>query len=534
MDRYRGHGAERDEMGKMSGCAAFGPLLEAHYHHALEPRTAQTVAEHVAGCAACGAALERFAAIDQLIADAPMPAPGPELHRRLAARIATARAHRSERSPGLVSPMPIERTAVVQVVNDRDTNNQQGTRPGKSARAGKGMQRMRVLLGTVAAALVVALLAGALLTRPHGPASGNVVSTPTPGNSNQSNTPTPDDTAYATSNQFTKPAGTCDPASIKAQMPAHALLFDLAMVSPNEGWAVGAIEDAGNGDPVGSLILHYTNCAWKPVVADNSGATLMGVSMTSATDGWAVGGSSDGKQIALHYTGGQWRPVTLPRENTFNGSYDLVRMHSSGDGWIVATHQKNSQGIAIDSLLHMANGHWSVVDNPVTAVRDVLPVSQNEAWMAGVIIGSQQQTPALYHYQAGKWTSVSLPTGVNIDRLRMVSPNNLWASGHINAPSNWDTDQTAAVLHYDGNQLRQANIGANGNPQFVQAFDGDTSWAFAISNVSATDIIGSVRYQRGGSWLAVKWPFTNMGMGLVAFGMTTMQRVSADEYCSSA
>ena len=47
--------------------------------------------------------------------------------------------------------------------------------------------------------------------------------------------------------------------------------------------------------------------------------------------------------------------------------------------------------------------------------------------MAGTIVGNQQ-TPTLYHYQAGSWTSASLPTGVNIDRLRMVSPNDIWAS----------------------------------------------------------------------------------------------------------
>ena len=156
----------------------------------------------------------------------------------------------------------------------------------------------------------------------------------------------------------------------------------------------------------------------------------MSVSMVSATDGWAVGGSSDGKQIALHYTEGAWQPVALPGENNAPGVYDSVHMRSAAEGWIVFTHNKNNQGIAIDSLLHLANGHWSAVDSPITSIPDVLPVAQNEAWMAGTIVGSQQ-TPALYHYQAGSWTSASLPTGVNIDRLRMVSPNDIWASGHI-------------------------------------------------------------------------------------------------------
>ena len=76
VNRHRGHGAERDKNRATGGCAAFGPLLEAYYHHALNPQQAQSVAEHAAGCAACGAALERFAATDQLIAAAPTPRQG--------------------------------------------------------------------------------------------------------------------------------------------------------------------------------------------------------------------------------------------------------------------------------------------------------------------------------------------------------------------------------------------------------------------------------------------------------------------------
>ena len=107
--------------------------------------------------------------------------------------------------------------------------------------------------------------------------------------------------------------------------------------------------------------------------------------MDSATDGWAVGGSGDGKQLALHYTGGTWQRVALPGEDDAQGVYDSVHMRSAGEGWIVFTHNKNSQGIAIDSLLHLANGHWSAVDSPITLVNDVLPVAQNEAWMAGSV-----------------------------------------------------------------------------------------------------------------------------------------------------
>ena len=523
MDTHRGHGAESnqpDQPGENGGCAAFGPLLEAFYHHALAPERARAVAEHAARCARCHAALADFAATDRLIAAAPSAQPGPELRRRLMARITAA-------------STPIERDAVVNDVNDtNDFSDTPWIRPETPTRgAGRGAQRLRVLLGTAAAVLIVALLAGALLTRPHGQAAGTGAqkSTPLPTQA-QANTPTPGPDSYANSAQFARAAGTCDPGKITANIPAHALLFDLAMVAPYEGWAVGAIESATGGDPISPVMLHFKDCAWTPIAADYPGMTLMSVAMASASDGWAVGGSSDGKQLALHYTNGAWRQVTLPGENSFDGGYDLVRMRSVDEGWIVVGHAKNTQGIAVASLLHYANGHWTALDSPLTWVQDVQLVGPNEAWMAGIQIANQQQTPALYHYQAGSWTSANLPAGVVVDRLRVVAPNDIWASGHINAPSNVDYEQSAAALHYNGNSWQKVNSGASGHPQFIQSFDSATGWAFTIDADMSADTVTGAQYQRNGTWLRVKWPFANMSMGLVAFGMSPMQRVSADEY----
>lgn len=393
-------------------------------------------------------------------------------------------------------------------------------------------RRMSMWLGTVAAVLIVALLAGVLLTRPHspGPASRNLASTstPTPFSSNQTGTTTPDQTKYATSDQFSKPVGTCDPARIKANLPSQILLFDLAMVSPDEGWAVGS-QLGPYGDPANPVILHYKDCSWTSVAANYPGMTLVSVSMGSATDGWAVGGSSAGRQLALHYTNGAWQETSLPGENTFDGTNQMARMRSAGDGWIVIRHAKNSQGQLRDGLLRLANGQWSTVTAPFAAINDILPVTQDEAWIAGYVSDGQQH-PVLYHYQAGSWTSVALPSGVAIDRLRMVSPNDIWGSGHISASSNVDVQQSAAVMRYDGSGWRQVTIGASGQPQFVQAFDSNTSWAFTLDPTASQDVIGSVRYERDGTWLKIKWPFSEMNMGMVVFGMNTIQRVSADEY----
>ena len=260
VNRHRGHGAEQDKIREPGGCAAFGPQLEAYYYHALEPQQAQSVAEHAAGCALCRATLERFAATDQLIAAAPIALPGPELRQRLAARIATARA---DRSTGAATPVPIERTTVVQDMNDVN-DSPWTTTETQTRQTGRHWQRMRVLLGTVAA-----VLSG-------GPAGGGLADAATwasrrPGdehpNAHNGQPDDADDRSHPVCDKRSihEASRSLQPSEhIKAHLPAHALLFDLAMVSPEEGWAVGAIEDAGNGDPVGSLILHYINCAWTP------------------------------------------------------------------------------------------------------------------------------------------------------------------------------------------------------------------------------------------------------------------------------
>jgi len=511
VDRHRGRGTERDETSETSGCATFGPLLEAYYHHALEPEAARAVAEHAANCATCSAVLARFAATDRLIADAPMPAPGPELRQRLATRIATARAHRSDRSPGFVSSLPAERTAIVQVMNDRDTNNQREKRRQIPTRAGKGMQRTRVLLGTAAAALIVALLAGMLLTRMHAPLGQT--------NGNHSN--------------FSPAKGACAPGKITAQVPKDGDISALDMVSPDEGWAIGGVVDQTTLVSGKSFILQYHNCAWTPVVASIPDAGLSSISMGSVNDGWAVGGTSSGAPFAMHYASGVWKPVTPPGADVFHGlfTYGAVYMLSTDEGWIAVNLEKDSQGNPSSGLLHFANGKWSQVDTPFAVMSTVLPVAPADAWVVGYATKTAP-LPDMYHYQAGTWTRMALPSGIDIFTLRMVSPNNIWASGVRDARNSSGFE--AAVAHYDGSQWRQVPVSASGNPEDVEAFDQGASWAFAKYDPSVTTgnappannppTITEAQYQRDGTWQHVAWPFNDISL------IASLTRVSPDEY----
>lgn len=76
--------------------------------------------------------------------------------------------------------------------------------------------------------------------------------------------------------------------------PAGSSSFSLeaiAMVSADEGWAVGS-----NG-----LIVHDLNGSWSRVPSP-TGQTLWGLSMVSPTQGWAVGEQG----TILHYANGAW------------------------------------------------------------------------------------------------------------------------------------------------------------------------------------------------------------------------------------
>ncbi|HEY7342871.1 MAG TPA: hypothetical protein VH591_18505 [Ktedonobacterales bacterium] len=362
-------------------------------------------------------------------------------------------------------------------------------------------RRLSLWLGTVAAALVVALLAGMLLTRMHAPL----------GQTNGGH------------GSFSPAKGVCAPGKITAYVPEDGDIGSLDMVSPDEGWAIGGVVDPTTLEPGKSFILHYHNCAWAPITASIPDAGLSSISMGSANDGWAVGSTSSGAPFAMHYASGVWKPVTPPGADVFHGlfTYRAVHMLSADEGWIGVNLEKDNQGNPVSGLLHFANGKWSQVDTPFAVISTVLPVAPADAWVVGYATKTAQ-SPDMYHYQAGTWTRMAAPPGISIFTLRMVSPNNIWASGLVGPGSR---TIEAAVAHYDGSQWRRVAVNASGSPADVEAFDQGASWAFTKNDALPGDpVITEAQYQHDGSWQHMAWPFTNFSL------IDSLTRVSPDEY----
>ena len=134
-------------------------------------------------------------------------------------------------------------------------------------------------------------------------------------------------------------------------------LNSVAMVSPDDGWAVGQ-----SGE-----IKHWDGSKWTDVGGYDSSSTLNSVVMVSADDGWAVGYSGR----ILHWDGTRWSQTNSPVIDNLNS----VAMVSPNDGWAVGDSGR---------ILHWDGNSWVEVSSPVTeALKSVTIVSANEGWAAG-------------------------------------------------------------------------------------------------------------------------------------------------------
>ena len=78
-------------------------------------------------------------------------------------------------------------------------------------------------------------------------------------------------------------------------------------------WAVGNYDDVGGGCPQPTLIEHWNGRTWKVVPSQGPlcGNELDGVHVISPDDGWAVGasfdlGGTDSAPLAMHWDGTSW------------------------------------------------------------------------------------------------------------------------------------------------------------------------------------------------------------------------------------
>lgn len=261
-----------------------------------------------------------------------------------------------------------------------------------------------------------------------------------------------------------------------AEIRPHAV----SMLSPDEGWAVGAREGVGlhyhDGRwtrvtiPVptgnytdtqytgiaalapndvwavsynGGFFAHYDGTTWSVVSTNLPGdLALQGIAMVSATEGWAVGLSG-----FLHYTHGQWmdarnllppRPASLATYDSYPGMRGIC-MLTPTNGWAVGN---------AGAIWHYDGTSWQSVASPSletsVALFSVHMISANEGWAVGgaypgggTAISSAPYAAVIEHYIGGRWSVFSRPNASiwdssghpSLHAIAMVSASEGWAAG---------------------------------------------------------------------------------------------------------
>lgn len=329
--------------------------------------------------------------------------------------------------------------------------------------------------------------------------------------------------------------------------PSSASIFNIAMLSASDGWAVGfqpggVLADSNcqidQSKPGQGIILHYQHGQWQEAaLIPGDGQVwyfqLVALAMVSPDEGWAVGAEG----TIVHYHNGVWARVPSPIAQEGGALYS-VAMVSATEGWAVGDY---------GTILHYHNGAWSVMANtppqPAPTATPQLDLSQyslhgismvspTEGWAVGntwtmVNTGSSSVRmdggdPVILHYQSGRWTPQPLPDykqrlkcGANtivcpafaLRSIYMVSATEGWAAGSSVLPPNADGITFALLLHYSSGrwELVDTEVGSLNTIVMRSANDG---WMLGSLGMHAQS--GLLHYD-GHSWTPVSDPvFVNI------------------------
>jgi hypothetical protein len=247
----------------------------------------------------------------------------------------------------------------------------------------------------------------------------------------------------------------------------EAYLTHLAVISPDNIWAVGGIEshtvDAYNnniatrGQP---LIEHWNGWQWQTVpVASPPGESYSVFNDLVALAGdniWAVGYASDASQMhtsALleHWDGSRWTRISQDAPLARVGVLDRVIATAPDDIWIFGRMSPLFQNFAVAE-------HWNGHDWQLTSLSDVagmtaassaVGLSSTDIWVIGTApqLNSGPAPALLIHWNGQSWQKIAgakeLGTGATLRDLTVDSEHNVWAVGS-------GVNERALIEHWNG------------------------------------------------------------------------------------
>ena len=271
-------------------------------------------------------------------------------------------------------------------------------------------------------------------------------------------------------------------------------LNGLAMVSANDGWAIG---DAGT-------IQHFDGSSWT-LIASGTASDLFGVSFGPPSSpnsgaGFAVGGSG-GAASAFYWGGVSWSPIMTglsgPSAQKLSSVFEIGPTDAwavdsvsgafwhwsgsagSGGGWsmlgsasaglnsVFMTSPTDGWAVGTGGLIYrFSGGSWVLYTTVGQTLTSVFMVDQNDGWAVG-------SGGVAYHYSSGMWTGPISPasTNQNLNSIYMLSGSEGWAVG-----------ASGTVLHYlNGVWTLVQNLTGTSQDLNSVSFTGSMGWA--VGNV---------------------------------------------------
>lgn len=156
--------------------------------------------------------------------------------------------------------------------------------------------------------------------------------------------------------------------------PYAGVLKDVAVLGPNDVWAVGWYVDAEHR--FRTLVEHWDGTSWSVVPSPNAGtddSILAGVTGLGPNQVWAVGWSTDGEPsrgLVLRWDGTRWSAVPVPGLGT---AHAQLRAIAEAPGGVVAVGQiADGDGVFRPLVIRRDRASWSQVPADVAGARDVL------------------------------------------------------------------------------------------------------------------------------------------------------------------
>ncbi len=235
----------------------------------------------------------------------------------------------------------------------------------------------------------------------------------------------------------------------------NAYVYDMAMVSDTEGWAVGSDQSGSQTDGV---IWHYDGSKWER--DHNAPATdhLLTIDMASATAGWIVSNHN-----ILRYDGSVWTRVganTLTQ--TTISDIDAV---SASEFWAVGYE-------GIYRYNYSGTPGWDMASSVVTTTKTVAlaMTDANTGWAVGA-------DGTIWRRSGGAWASFASPlVTVDLSDVEMADANNAWAVG-------WDYNSSGQaegkIVKFDGVQWVQIGSAYNAALTEIEVPTTGSGWIFA-------------------------------------------------------